>query len=642
MKITRVMMRNYKGIAEAELVLKDISYIRGRNRLGKTTVMDAVYDILTGKMSDGSAADNIRPMDEHGTDLNNDDIIREIDVDFDGAVSTIRKITRKKFAKNHQTGELVYKGNEDSYEVDGFPMKPTEYKKWLAERMDAEACNFCLNPKVFISQMQKNTATARKTLVKVSGYSPDEFIKRYPEFQDVVDALKGHSPDELKKVLNSTIKQATSRIQLAQSSIGMIKELQDNRQVVEDPEKKQLEENIIRFKACMDQKQQKLNAYLEDGSANIQDLLDKQSIIVRRANEDAMKNRVEAQKEIESLQSTILAMELEINQLCSEFKEATKQYKDNQAELQRLSLELMDIQNRDFEAEDICPTCGQKLPKETIRKARLEFNKKSAEAEQKTTDAITLVDTRIQSLKARLKRVQSAYKVKKASVDEFKAELAKRQESLSTLPEMKSVNDVPEAKAINHEIDNMKKRQQNIDILNNDIRTLDSQIFTAERRIKEIDFGIEMKQREAEADKKRMEDQKTELSRAQEEYGKAMAMLDRLKEYSMMSNKCLNDYVNSFFDHFKFSLFGETQSGEAYETCQMLVDGIPYGNGLNHGDMILCEIDLAVGFQKMMHANLPVFVDDSESLDEDRIPKIDNQLIILRRTDDKELVVTYG
>lgn len=593
-------------------------------------------------MSDGSATDTVRPKDSDGNDLNNDPVIREIDVEIDGSVYTIRKVTKKKFAKNRQTGEMVFKGNEDSWEIDGFPYKKAEFQKWLDERVSVEAINFCLNPQVFISQMQKNTTTARNSLLKLSGYSAEEFQKRYPDFDDVVTALKGHTPDELRKVLNRTIKDATSRISLAQSSVQMLKELSAGRVVAESPEKKELEAEMARFQKCLGDKKQKLADILADGSPDIQSIVDKQNSIVRWANASMMAERVKSQKIIENMSSTVLGKEVELGKLKAEFAEAKKQYEDNCKAVGDWQLKLHELETAVINVQTVCPTCGQNLPADEVDKAYAKLKAENDKAIDEAKKQIAVLEKQIKYLMGKLKMAQMEYKTLKAEIETFHEQIDEMKENTSAFPSLKIVEDIPEAKALDDEIAKLKARQQTIDILNKDIRSLEDSVYKFERRIKEIDFEVQMKQREAEADKKRMDDQKSELKKAQEEYGKAMAMLDRLKEYSMLSNKCLEDYVNSFFTHFQFSLFGETQSGEAFETCQMLVDGVPYGNGLNHGDMILCEIDLARGFQKMMGVNLPIFVDDSESLDEDRIPKLDNQLIVLRRTDDKELTVTYG
>lgn len=588
-------------------------------------------------MSDGSATDTVRPKDSDGNDLNNDPVIREIDVEIDGSVYTIRKTTKKKFAKNRQTGEMVFKGNEDSWEIDGFPYKKTEFQKWLDERVSVEAVNFCLNPQVFIGQMQKNTTTARNSLLKLSGYSAEEFQKRYPDFNDVVSALKGHTPDELRKVLNRTIKDASGRISLAQSSMQMLKDLSADRVVAESPEKKELEAEMARFQKCLDDKKQKLADLLADGSPDIQSLVGRQGELVREANNELVAKKLEEQNIIMNLQKFAHEGELKLNGFKSEFAECKKQYEDNRTVIDNAEKKLVDLRNASYDVQTKCPTCGQFLPAEEVDKAVEKLKEENRLAIKAVEDHKAVLKKQLDYLAGKMRQLQTEYKAQKGETEAVYGQI--EEHKALVFPNMKLIEDIPEAKALDDEIAKLKNRQQSIDILNNDIRSLEDSVFKLERRIKEIDFEVQMKQREAEADKKRMADQQTELKRAQEEYGKAMAMLDRLKEYSMLSNKCLEDYVNSFFDHFKFSLFGETQSGEAFETCQMLVDGVPYGNGLNHGDMILCEIDLAVGFQKMMKVNLPIFVDDSESLDEDRIPKIENQLIVLRRTDDKELVV---
>ena len=69
------------------------------------------------------------------------------------------------------------------------------------------------------------------------------------------------------------------------------------------------------------------------------------------------------------------------------------------------------------------------------------------------------------------------------------------------------------------------------------------------------------------------------------------------------------------------------------ETCKMICNGIDYNSGLNHSDKILCEVDLLNGLQEMNGLNLPIWIDDSESIDKSRIPVLDRQMIVLRVTD---------
>ena len=44
----------------------------------------------------------------------------------------------------------------------------------------------------------------------------------------------------------------------------------------------------------------------------------------------------------------------------------------------------------------------------------------------------------------------------------------------------------------------------------------------------------------------------------------------------------------------------------------------------------------------MNSIRLPIWIDDTESLDENRIPDVSRQLIVIRRTDDETLKVCNG
>lgn len=70
------------------------------------------------------------------------------------------------------------------------------------------------------------------------------------------------------------------------------------------------------------------------------------------------------------------------------------------------------------------------------------------------------------------------------------------------------------------------------------------------------------------------------------------------------------------------------------ETCKMICNGTDYANGLNGGDKKLCEIDLCRGLQQLNGLELPIWVDEANTIDPERIPGLKQQLIIIERTDD--------
>ena len=134
-----------------------------------------------------------------------------------------------------------------------------------------------------------------------------------------------------------------------------------------------------------------------------------------------------------------------------------------------------------------------------------------------------------------------------------------------------------------------------------------------------------------------------ELTRAQLETSQKIAneekMLDLLSEYQRTKVGLLTDRINEYFSVIKWVFFKEQINGGFAEVCIPTVNGTSYDGLLNHGDKLLAEIDLCCAFQKRAGVSCPIMIDDTESLDEWRIPQIDNQLICIRRTDDKELTV---
>lgn len=115
--------------------------------------------------------------------------------------------------------------------------------------------------------------------------------------------------------------------------------------------------------------------------------------------------------------------------------------------------------------------------------------------------------------------------------------------------------------------------------------------------------------------------------------------IDLVWEFSRKKNEALANAINKHFHHFQFSFLEWTIEGNPVETCRLIVNGTDYFGGLNHGDRILVECDLVAGLQEMNGISLPIWIDDCESLDPDRIPDLNQQLIVLCRSDDRELKV---
>ena len=112
-------------------------------------------------------------------------------------------------------------------------------------------------------------------------------------------------------------------------------------------------------------------------------------------------------------------------------------------------------------------------------------------------------------------------------------------------------------------------------------------------------------------------------------------MIALLEDFSKAKIALLEDSVNQYFSLIKWRFFETQINGGMSEVCRATVNGIDYDTLLNKSDKILCQVDLVKGFMKANNVSLPVMFDDAESIDSNRLPEIDGQMIVFKRDDCK-------
>ena len=97
-KIKSLTLNNYRCFSGERGFRADFgerTRVSGKNGSGKSTVMNAVIEVLTGKNADGTQADNVRPIVD-GQEVEGVDVERTIFLDIDGKETEIKKITKQK------------------------------------------------------------------------------------------------------------------------------------------------------------------------------------------------------------------------------------------------------------------------------------------------------------------------------------------------------------------------------------------------------------------------------------------------------------------------------------------------------------------------------------------------------------------
>ena len=184
-----MLLENYKGVQSFNQQFGKTNLITGHNGTGKSTLYDAYTDILSGKMSDGSTTDNVRPHDKNGVDIDKVPVDRTITVSIDGTVSELKKSTVQDWKVARGTKEEVFNGNKTQYAINGFAKKANEFTAFTEDIAPQETLLMCSSARPFLNLAAKSTVNARKLLERLSGFDSKDLLDS-PEYADIKPLLE--------------------------------------------------------------------------------------------------------------------------------------------------------------------------------------------------------------------------------------------------------------------------------------------------------------------------------------------------------------------------------------------------------------------------------------------------------------------
>lgn len=648
-ELKQVNIENYKKFEAAEYQFAPRTMVSGRNRQGKTTLMDAYFDTLTGKLADGTSPNNVRRK-EDGEEVEGV-VSRELTLLIDGEETVIRKETKK--GKSSSTTK---------YQVDGFDYNQTKYKDFLKRIADPETIMMCSNAKTFLNELQKSTAEARKTLTDMSGFDVDAFMRSNPEIMQIT---KGHPVEETAKQLKKDKKNKQEDIKDKVSKIEVVKKQEIPDATVLEEKRGQVLNHLIELR----QKEQQLS-----DSGKAYDELSYEIVGLKKSRDAIVSNAAEALREekrkivfllndrqfkqkqeednlrvLENFLSTAEKPE-RIQQRIAVLQEKYKQTYASTFDETALNA----IQNEKFDSESaICPTCGQNLPEEQVETLKTEFEQKKqeriraefakkeqfkADKQQKLKDITEEGNSEVarrKEVEEKRKDIESQIEQTKKNISTLASEIAQKNQELEKLPSEPDMSGNEEYQAVVAEI---QKKQEQLDGLTNNSEenaAVQAERMSAEKELTGIETKIEMAKQAVQKQTETLEQLNADRKKLSQEDSNIQQKLDMLKEFSIKKNQALAEAINPHFKHFQFQFLDYTQDGEPVEVCKMICDGIGYFDGLNHSDQILCNIDLVTGLQELNGLNLPIWVDDVESVNADRIPDTGRQMILLKVSEDE-------
>lgn len=666
--LLNMKLENYKKYKNAEFRFADRTKISGKNKEGKTTILNAYIEILTGKEMDGTQPDGIRPHGEDGKDLNRSDVVREVVLNIDGKETTIRKITKQKWRKPHGQTEEVLDGNTTSFEINGKSYGVRAFEDFMKKIVDPVLFLLCTNANYLISIIKKSTSDGREIIEKAAGFSQEKFIEENSKYSKILEITNGHSVEDSMKIFRKQLSGSKKKLEQKNTELKYEQTRDSGSQI----EVSDLELAIGEWKekiAEVDRQEQALDEAVktyDSVNAEILSLKARLNEVVVDAGAGLRKQRAELDQKISELniQNKGYANDLKMAEM--DLKHSYMGIERHRAELEKARAEysamskktfdesrLHEIESEQFDEDSlICPDCGQVRPEaqrknlreafeksKEIRIAVQEHEREAFNSElSKMLDSITEIGNKADS---DLRVAQDAKKEAEQKIEDTRRQILSTSAEIENL--CRELDKLPKEVDLSGNVEYQKtleliKKKEFIlsDMDNGTIKRLE---LRQERNkyldeISKIDARIQKNIADEKQKEEKLSMLKAELDNQKQTVADIERNIDILNRFSIEKNAALAEKINPYFKHFQFRFLDFTIEGNPVETCKMVCGGTDYNN-LNGGDRKLCEVDLCRGLQEMNGLNLPIWIDESNTIDPWRIPQdMEQQLILISRTDD--------
>ncbi|HBG2785954.1 AAA family ATPase [Clostridioides difficile] len=636
-------IENFKGIKELHIDFNNVTNVFGENATGKTSIFDAFTWVMFDKDSKNRSVFEIKPLDQQNK------VIR-------GLVTTVTavlevnnkeiKLTKKyeeKWTRKRGESEATFTKNETTYMINDTPIKKSEYVKEIAEIAEEEQFKLLTNPYFFSNEL--NWKKAREVILEICGdITIEQIIETKQELTPLITEFE--KENNIDKIIKNR-KATKNNLSKEKEEIPIrVNECNNSMYNIDFEE---IEVQLNAKKADLEAVEDNL---LNGTKTNEQILKDKEKIfelkqetqsIKQSASEKGNKKRNELLKEKDDLQYNIknLRNNLVYLERDNELKETlrkraiekTTNLRDKWTKKSKETLDLSVIQTE-------CPTCKRPLDLEDIEEKKKEmldnFNlnkakelKEIAELGKSKNDDVELFNTEIERLKVDINKTLEEIQEKAVLLDKIKKELenTKSTEIYSTDEEKRLTEISVEIKELEEKINN-KDADKNIDGLKENKKKLTGEIELLNKELAKRDINKELL------------DRKEQLLNKEKELGIELAHQEKILNLCEMFIKTkvslLESNISSKFKNVTFKLFKEQINGGIEETCEALVDGVPFSN-VNTAGQINGGLDIINTLSNHFGVKMPIFIDNRESVND--LIDIDSQVINLIVSNDNPLKI---
>lgn len=625
--------------------------IAGPNGSGKTTIFDAFTWLLFGKDSHDRKDFNIKTLESDGINVEKIEHTVEGVLSVDGEDFLLKRVYKENWVKKRGELEPELKGHETLFYINEVPRKAGEYQKEINDLIDESIFKLITNPRYFANL---NWVLQREILFNMAGEVSNEMIldkiatlQNKDEIFNLTNIINSGKKLELykleirdkKKKLNDDLKTIPTRIDEAENAKPtVVSNYSDVEKQISD-----LSKNIESIDAAIENSNTKFNQLHQanqDVQNKINNLKSEQQGILFNAGTEKRNEENRILNEKRDIENKIKDAQRNIQQFENSIRFTTQQKQQTDSKILTLREKYKTVFESKYTAKEGVLTCpvfnivcdspkANELHKENSNKAEETFNTKRVEELQTiNTDGIALKND-LAAHDLEIENVQKDIDAQKLIITDLEEKLSAYSSTPSS-EEIKGEN-LPEWVNVQYQINIETKKIKEVEAADN-----------SELKLQKVNIQNEITDLQKTLNDKsiieRQDQRITELNAESRKLSQLIADLEKdefvVDAFNRAKIEECESRINGKFKFVSFKLFEKQLNGGENETCEMLIDGVPYSDA-NTASQINAGLDVINVLSAFHGVTAPIFIDNRESVT--NIIETESQIVNLLVSNDKEL-----
>lgn len=624
--IKSIHLVNFKGVRDfsADFDQNETTF-RGDNATGKTTLFDAFTWCLYDKDSQGRSNFQVKTLDE-----NNEVIWKQphevtVVLDVDGEEVTLRKSLKEVWTKKRGHAEAEFTGHTVERFWNDVPVKEKEYSEKINEICNEETFRLITNPMYFLNNLSMKDQ--RAFLIKMAGeITPEDIAAKHKEFSKLVENMSGKTADEYAREIGSKIKRIKTEAETLPARIDERK-----RDTPESYDWDALQKEIDTKQGELDEVEKSLQSLVDSYNAaskeqreRMQHKSDLEISLEKKRNE--LKNALtkpyfENKSKQAQIRQQIDTYERDIKYYSRLKNSSIDEDKALYDKRETLVSEWHEIKKRYFDRDSIdrnefvCPTCHRKLEESNIDE---QIDKMEGNYNAETTRLLD--ENKKKGLAIKQKRETIAQTIE--AYEKKISEITDAMEKLTKDPYFDAVFDEPDTSHIDDDPE-IKKIKKVISEADQEIRThIVAEPMTDEIKVKRVTLQNEINNLKVKlGNKQQIERNEARIAELEKQYKEQNEEISELEGVQFQIDQFkhtvideVENTINGMFSFVRFKMYEQQINGGERETCEALVNGVPYSTNVNTAARVNAGIDIINAICRKENVHAPIFIDNRESV----------------------------